>query len=510
MTRLTLIVVLVLALPQALPADVEGGQLPDPQRPPCTATTEAPIAICFPERALIVDHCSAQIVPVFDLDIWHPAETPTVGYRYSYQLVVDGADGRIEAVPPATTAGFPFTGSPDLSRLRLPFQGRARYSLRVTVTAENQRTFSLASMAVVLDDRPRIGGLVVGVSTYDNRSYDLNYPADDALAFHTAFNRLLNGQAKVSLDLRTTTNGKDLSKDGLLRAINDVVAEPLPDASSEDVEKWKSSQLCGDNDWYVFYYSGHGIVGVNRNGVVGRYVSTPAFNPAQLTRTSIRVTELATALFGTSVKNILIVLDSCFSGSHRHAMPARAPDGRGGRAIGDPQRDAEPHSPKVMYVSDGVVKDSPVAGEGDTKVFSERVREFDLNNGRAIVLAAASADREAEEGPVKYVQQNGATVLQFERGSVAANKSKPGHGLFTFTLLARLLSQAPAGMDLSDILMGGLPAIGRTCMLQFNSAGVLATADIEGLALANGWDLQKPELMVETIPPPLPCGAGDD
>ena len=48
--------------------------------------------------------------------------------------------------------------------------------------------------------------------------------------------------------------------------------------------------LCGDNDWFIFYFSGHGIVGAtkqsNGNQIFGHYLSTKQFDPKNLTRTS--------------------------------------------------------------------------------------------------------------------------------------------------------------------------------------------------------------------------------
>jgi caspase domain-containing protein len=457
----------------------------------CTATAQNPIAVCFPDRPLRVQHCGALIIPDFDIDIWHAPQTATVGYRYSYRLVFDGAAQKAAHFPEQNATTFPYTGSPDLSRESFPFRNAGRYALRVTVTAESGQTFESTSPELELTDKPRVRGLAVGISEYGNPDYNLNYPAGDARTFHTALTELLGTAADVKIDLRTSDNGADLSKFGILSAINAVVAE-LPDGATPEQEaEWEASRLCGQDDWYVFYYSGHGIVGVDANGTVGRYLSTPSFNSKKLTLTSIRVTQLAAALFGTSAKNVLVVLDSCFSGFHRRGIVGGQPASRTG---------------KVLYAADGLVTEYPPAGNGDEDVLKEGLERFGRNAGRGVVIAAASADREAEEGPVKYSANNGQLLLDFERSSVAANKTRKGYGLFTFTWLANLLTQVPAGTDVSHLLPDGKAPMSATCFLDFDAAAASARADIHALGIRKAWTLQSPEsAMTGNAPTALRC-----
>jgi caspase domain-containing protein len=470
----------------AAPADPDG----------CQATPDRPVAVCFEPQPLTVDHCSRTIVPHFDIDVWTPPDRKPARYRYSYQLLVNGANSsKLVVVGDADNPdAYPFTA---LTKADVPvpttleFAGAASYALRVAVAVDGKPPVGAVSAAVRLDDRPRVRGLAIGISNYTlHPSLKLNYADADAASFRNALTSLLSAGADVQIEQRTSDmDGSDhsLTKDAILHSLDDVVS---------------GVQLCGDDDWFVFFFSGHGIVGVNRQEKVGRYLSTKAFDPAELTRTSIRMTDLAAKLSGTGARNLLVVLDSCFSGFHIKADAASA-RGRGVRV-------AAPSSGKVQYVSDGAVHTAQIQSDADSNVLRNSTLAMEQDSTRAWILTAASSDTEAEEGPASYVTTDGKNriVLQFERASVAENTGKPGHGLYTFALLSNLLAQLPAGTDVSTLLPGSKPPSAETadCTLDVQSAASGAREDIQALGRQKSWQLQDPEATAtKTTPPKLTC-----
>jgi hypothetical protein len=471
--------------------------------PPCVATAATPVAICFGDPPLVIDHCGPEIAPNFAVDIWHAADAPSVGYRYSYQLIVNGRPQRVEAFEDLdNAAAYPFTESPDLAARRLPFSGRTTYALRVTVSAEGLAQQTELSRDVLLEDRPRIRGLAVGISNYANPAFNLNYADADAKAFQAVMTKLLGVTADVRIDRRTSDEHRDMTKDTLLGMIRQVAGDTSGEKDDEDFQA-----LSGPDDWYVFYFSGHGIVGVNRQGEVGRYISTRQFDPANLPRTAIRISDLASALYGTGARNLLVILDSCFSGSHvRPESSSPGPGGRGTRA--PTPAEAARRSGKVVYVANGKAGNVWIGGEGDAQVFNSTAVQLDGQRRRGLFLAAASADREAEEGPVSYIRQEGRILLEFSRASVRANADiHDGHGLYTFAWLANLIAQLPKGTDVSTLLAGGrTPAGPGVCELDFDAAASSTKVDIHDLGRERGWDLQIPEARVTTtLPPRIGC-----
>jgi hypothetical protein len=465
--------------------------------PACTATAASPVAICFAEQPLLIDHCGPQIAPNFSIDIWHPADGPSVGYRYSYQLIVNGRPQPVERFfDDANPDAHPFTDSPDLTAKRLTYLGPNKYALRVSVVAEGQPERTELSTDVDLEDRPRIRGLAVGISNYANPRFNLNYADEDAKAFKAVMTELLKASADIRIDLHTSDTNDEMTKDKLLQTIREVSGDGDESAGDDEL------LLSGPNDWYVFYFSGHGVVGVNPQREVGRYLSTKQFDPNKLSRTAIRISDLASALYATSAKNILVILDSCFSGSHFHPDgPAAGPQGR---TLAVPEQLVK-RSGKVIYSANGKATSIPVGGDGDAQVLNNTADMLEGQRRRALFLSAASANRPAEEGPVSYTRQDGALELEFNRASVQENAGiRGGHGLYTFAWLANLIAQLPKRADVPPLLPGGRAPAGNSsdCQLNFDGAASRAKADIEALGLFRGWpDLQVPESRPTTTMP---------
>ena len=465
----------------------------------CEATRESPVAVCFEPQPLTIDHCAQTLLPHFSIDVWTEPDRKPVRYRYSYQLLMNGANsGPKTVVSDRDDAdAYPFTGRTEGHAAKpISYSGRASYNLRVAVFVEGRELVGFISPDTPpLEDRPHIRGLAIGISnySYDNKSLRLNYADADATAFARALNTLLGPHADVAIEARTSDmagTDKTLTKDAILHTLEEAV---------------NGVQLCGPQDWYVFFFSGHGIVGVNRQEKVGRYLSTKTFDPADLTRTSIRMTDLAAKLSGTGAKNLLVVLDSCFSGFNLRPEPPGVVNGRGARSVPSAPPTAT-SSGKVKYVADGALRTARIEGDADSNVLHDSTVAMEQEKTRAWILTAASSDTEAEEGPVQY---HGGRLV-FERASVAANATKPGgHGLYTFALLSNLFAQLPRATDVSALLPGALTADGEDpleCTLDFESAASKAKEHIRKLAKDMSVELQIPEATpTKTIPPTLIC-----
>jgi hypothetical protein len=298
----------------------------------------------------------------------------------------------------------------------------------------------------------------------------------------------------ATIDVRTSHATPDgLSRDAIFTELTRV--RELPD-------------LCGDNDWFIFYFSGHGIVGAPRpQQKIYHYLSTKPFDPADMGRTAISLVELLDHVSYITAKNELIVLDSCFSGAHIDPVTpsSAAPAVAGGRGAG------RPRAGKVEYVFNGRLQDpieiaQPAATAGDSDAYRQTTERLNPDR-RALFLTAAGGDHEAEEGFVEYRKNQLSFTRSYEETD---EQTELGHGVYTFAFLSNLLSQLPAGSDVSGLLPGAKAPQGSkaACLLDFGAANTDATSDMQH---ASTTDMQRPDVAGRTTQglPKMACSVPD-
>ena len=440
----------------------------------CEATVNRPIAVCFAEKPLTVDHCNRTLVPHFTVQRFHSDQVGPPSYYFTYQLLLNGnpLSEPVDAFQskPVLTTDDPAGQVP----LSIDFHGTGSYAIRITVHAESQPPVTEISPPINLEDHAQVWALVVGISHYSNPSHvaldDLFHADSDAQSVRDLLKTYLPSDAHI--DLRTSRDGpQGLTSGAILGSIDQI---------------GRTESLCGDDDMFIFYFSGHGIVGASRQGspgqVFGHYLSTEDFDPQKLQTTSINIVDLLTRLYLLRAKNLLVILDSCFSGVYRRPIPQQsAANGKGPKAV-------RRRSAKVEYVVNGALVDPLEIGTGDMAKQDADVMAFQMyaqmtekSGFRALYLSAAGADHEAEEGFVSYDGDG----LEFIRSDEETDEQKQrGHGLYTYSLIWNLLQQIPSGEAIPSSVLGAVPdhttARGR-CELDFFSAYTNATADINRL-----------------------------
>lgn len=462
----------------------------------CAVNAANPVAICFDPEPLTVGHCDkpVSLSAHFKVKRFNTGDSQPPSYYFKYQLLVNNV--------PAGDPQDPLHSKYDLTEddpnvpVTMPFAGDANYSVRVTVYADGLAPISEISPPIYREDRPKIRGLVIGISHYDNPAHasldDLLHADSDAKAFAKTLSQLLPTDAHIEV-LTSDDPANKLDR-----------GEILGHLSSEE----ETQNLCGDNDWFIFYFSGHGIVGATRqsagNQIFGHYLSTKQFDPRNITRTSIRVTDLLTSLYDINATNELVVLDSCFSGAFRKATSSQPSSGPPpGCTSAMLAKSVANHSSKRKYVLDGELKDPVQIGStdeeregGDVKAFQNTADQLEPRR-RGLFLSAAGADHEAQEGFESY----GTAGLDFIPSDCETEaQKKAGHGLYTFTLLWNLLSQVPAGPNIAPDILNTTPpaAPAGVCRISFSEANTDATSDIGKFAKRNSVDMQTPNVSGRT------------
>jgi uncharacterized caspase-like protein len=145
--------------------------------------------------------------------------------------------------------------------------------------------------------------VVVGISQYRVPSFNLSFADDDALDY---FNALVQGSNWSPGEITVLLNGQ-ATRSAILEAINSVGGS------------------LGSDDKFVFFFSGHGTFGPDVSPVdeadgVDEYI-VPHDALSNSAAQNIRDDELELVIRGLPTRNVLVVLDSSFSGGMIKASP---------------------------------------------------------------------------------------------------------------------------------------------------------------------------------------------
>ncbi len=128
---------------------------------------------------------------------------------------------------------------------------------------------------------PRVFAVIVGVADYDGVGNDLEYSDDDARLF---YNQLKSAMAKE------TANGE------VRLLLNQDATESKVMSNMQEV-----FSLAGENDFIIFYFSGHGSPGY--------------FCPVNLQSGKLYHSQIKSQFKSSKAKYRLCIADACFSGS---------------------------------------------------------------------------------------------------------------------------------------------------------------------------------------------------
>ena len=136
--------------------------------------------------------------------------------------------------------------------------------------------------------------IVVGINTYKNPKYNLNYALADATAFAEA---ITNG----SKDLFTKTNtiiikDADATKDGMTAAFEKIKAAAMP------------------QDLFIFYYAGHGVINDKKEFFLVPYDVTQLYgNDGALQQNGFSAMQMQQMSKDIKAQKQLFILDACQS-----------------------------------------------------------------------------------------------------------------------------------------------------------------------------------------------------
>lgn len=149
--------------------------------------------------------------------------------------------------------------------------------------------------------------LAVGINTYQNASYNLNYAKPDAQSFTDKI--MDHGKGIFKSLNRLEIYDKDATRENILTAFKSITARARP----EDV--------------FVFYYAGHGTLDEEHNNeyyLVPTDVTKLYGDPAQLEAKGISATELKNQLTQLKAQKQIIMMDACHSGGAVKSLNVRA------------------------------------------------------------------------------------------------------------------------------------------------------------------------------------------
>jgi Caspase domain len=471
----------------------------------CVPTRERPVRVCFKQEALTVDHCAKEVRFHFRVERLKLDNGETPPYYFKWQLIRD-RDAPTELIDP-------FNGAYELldadsyedyvNRVHAPLGNGGRIKLKITAFVNSREPVTETSDEYVLFDPQVIRGVIVGVSNYRNSSINgLLYADRDAKSFDAFLHAMFRADVQTRLltsDSPDKRNESDLTN--ITQSLTLAAADPM---------------LCTDQDWFIFYFSGHGIVGSsNKNNrgaqsTVTHYLSTVLLNPKDLQNSALPIENVLGDIRGIPAANKLVIFDSCFSGSSTRSAQLTLSNEK--LPISST---TSPRSAKIAYVANDELRstyqiDSASAGKmsGDLLSFRDVPARERVDQRHVLYLAAALANQEAEEGHEKYTPEG---KLNFIPADPAKDEQgSEGHGLYTYVLLWNLLSQLPERSTVPKVLDDDVPnpKSHHGCRIDFLDAHTDGGSDIHKLALDSATRLyQRPEVagLSGLELPPIPC-----
>jgi hypothetical protein len=386
------------------------------------------------------------------------------------------------------------------NKIHYPLPHVGVFRLKITAFVESRDPVVEISKGYPLyDPVPIIQAVIIGVSNYDLKSSisPLLHSDEDARSFDKFLKALFPSSVHA-----------------VLLTSDDKYNRPTPENIVKALTAVKLETTLCSTDWFIFYFSGHGIVGSNSriNGrdksVTQHFISTVSLDPKKLSKTALPIESLLGDIRSISAGNKLVVLDSCFSGG---SIGYARPYGSGNSA----KSARIQHASKVVYVdNDSFIDPYDIESVSSGKLSSDLLAFKDIpaweqrSNRHVLYLAAAAANQEAAEGYGDYTPQ-GALEFVFSEAETEAQKTK-GHGLYTYVLLWNLLSQLPKGSAVPAVFVDHLPEAQSNlgCTINFLAGHQDGASDIHKLQLRLGkYNLQEPEVagFTEDKPPPLTC-----
>lgn len=456
------------------------------------------VGVCFGSPPLQVIHCDGVVSPDFRIVRPH-----NEWYYFTYRLYANFGAGDVPISEPITigkgTNEKPFTLKDDNAAklagryLLAPFKQNAQYYyFTVAVYTSEYAKFERSSPSVPLPDAATIRAVVVGISGYDKSQdptsglSDLLHADSDARSFSNLLRQAFP-EAHIALLTSDAPQNDDLpTQDHIMRELSVAARDPL---------------MC-TNDWFIFYFSGHGILGSDGKHI-HHYLSTKDFDPGNL-QTAIWVRPFVSALESIQAGNKLIVFDSCFSGRTRsYEAPAENANGKSAK-----QLQKSTSSSKVVFVFDrSVVKSLDLVNDVDDSAATDFTSYEKTEDNRAAVFAAAQSTTEAEEGIVKAAADGGGVFTPSTDED--ANDRVKGHGIYTFFLLKDIESQLPQDSNFKEVL--GIDLHGNAnadqCKVNFLGAQKKLMGEFfDKITKTTGSQLQQPDLtQTRDDLPPITC-----
>lgn len=186
---------------------------------------------------------------------------------------------------------------------------------RIKATAFNtQRTEAIPDEVVVnykaiQQVKPNMYILAVGINSYLNPKYSLNYAKNDADAFVKSLSE--SASTLFGKIEKVTLNDANATRDGILQAINSIKAKATPD------------------DVFVFYYAGHGVMSTGSETDKSQFYLVPHNvtkmyeADEQLKKMGISANEIGDFSKNIKAQKQLFVIDACQSGGAMQTLAMR-------------------------------------------------------------------------------------------------------------------------------------------------------------------------------------------